>query len=204
MQFVMKKLTAILFTVLFLAIAFLYILHFIRKKNVIPEETVSVPIIESSAQGIAYINIDSVIMNFEMFFDRREELLAKQQKAEAELNSKGTQYERSAKEFQEKVTKGLVTRATAAEMEKGLLQQQQDLITLRDNLQSNLLEEEQVMNRQIIDYITTYLEENKSEFNYQYILGKSFGSVVLYGDSAFDITKRVTDALNTKYKAEKK
>jgi Skp family chaperone for outer membrane proteins len=60
------------------------------------------------------------------------------------------------------------------------------------------------MNRQIIDYITTYLEENKTDYNYQYILGKSFGSVVLYGDSAFDITKRVTDAINAKYKTEKK
>jgi len=60
------------------------------------------------------------------------------------------------------------------------------------------------MNRQIIDYITTFLEEHKSEYNYQYILGKSFGSVVLYGDSALDITRRVTDAINSKYKAEKK
>jgi outer membrane protein len=139
-----------------------------------------------------------------MFFDRREELLAKQKKAEAELNSKGSLYEKNAKDFQEKVTKGLVTRATAAEMEQGLIKQQQELVSLRDNLQSNLLEEEQVMNRQIIDYITTFLEENKSEYNYQYILGKSFGSVVLYGDSALDITRRVTDAINSKYKAEKK
>jgi len=139
-----------------------------------------------------------------MFFDRREDLLAKQKKAETELNSKGTLYEKNARDFQEKVTKGLVTRATAAELEQGLLQQQQELVTLRDNLQSNLLEEEQVMNRQIINYITTYLEENKSAFNYQYILGKSFGSVVLYGDSALDITKRVTDAINVKYKTEKK
>jgi outer membrane protein len=199
----MKKLTIALFAVLFIAIALLYILHFTGKEINKPVEKVSVPV-ETSAKGIAFINIDSVIINFEMFFDRREELLGKQKKAETELNSKGTQYEKSAKDFQEKVTKGLVTRATAAEMEKGLLQQQQDLITLRDNLQSNLLEEEQVMNRQIIDYITTYLEENNSEYNYQYILGKSFGSVVLYGDSAFDITRRVTDAINEKYRAEKK
>jgi outer membrane protein len=156
-----------------------------------------------TSEGIAFVNIDSVIMNFDMFFDRREELMAKQKNAETELTSKGNKYERDARDFQEKVTKGLVTRATAAEMEQGLLKQQQDLISLRDNLQTNLLEEEQVMNRQIIDYITTYLEQNKSEFNYQYILGKSFGSVVLYGDSALDITEKVTEAINLKYKSEK-
>jgi outer membrane protein len=199
----MKKLSIALFSALFLAIAFLYLLYFSgnKKNKTNVTERVSVA---TSAEGIAFINIDSVIINFEMFFDRREELLAKQKKAEAELNSKGSLYEKNAKDFQEKVTKGLVTRATAAEMEQGLIKQQQELVTLRDNLQSNLLEEEQVMNRQIIDYITTFLEENKSEYNYQYILGKSFGSVVLYGDSALDITKRVTDAINSKYKAEKK
>ena len=199
----MKKLSVALFSVLFLAIAFLYLLHFLSNRKNKTNVTEPVPV-TSSAQGIAFINIDSVIINFGMFFDRREDLLAKQKKAEAELNSKGSQYEKNARDFQEKVTKGLVTRATAAEMEQGLLQQQQELVTLRDKLQSDLLEEEQVMNRQIIDYITTYLEENKSEYNYQFILGKSFGSVVLYGDSALDITRRVTDAINSKYKAEKK
>ena len=77
-------------------------------------------------------------------------------------------------------------------MEQALAQQQQELVGLRDKLQSNLMEEEQVMNRQILEYITKFLEENKSEYNYQYIFGKSFGSVVLYGDSGLDITQRVT------------
>jgi outer membrane protein len=66
------------------------------------------------------------------------------------------------------------------------------------------MEEEQVMNRQVLDYITKFLEENKSEYNYQFILGKSFGSVVLYSDSTLDITERVLGALNKKYQSEKK
>jgi outer membrane protein len=66
------------------------------------------------------------------------------------------------------------------------------------------MEEEQVMNRQILEYITTFLEANKSEYNYQFILGKSFGSVVLYSDSTLDITQKVLDAINKKYQEEKK
>lgn len=198
----MKNLSIALFSVLFLAITVLYILHFTGRKKETVRESVSSSV-EVRSEGIAFVNIDSVIMNFDMFFDRRNELMEKQRKAEAELTSKGSRYERDARDFQEKVTKGLVTRATAAEMEKSLLQQQQDLITLRDDLQTNLMEEEQVMNRQIIDYITTCLEQNKSEFNYQYVLGKSFGSVVLYGDEALDITRRVSEVINSKYRSEK-
>jgi outer membrane protein len=199
----MKKLSVILFSVLFLAIAALYFLHFTATCKSKKPNTESVGT-GTPAQGIAFINIDSVIYKFDMFYDRRDDLMEKQKKAEAEMNSKGSQYEKGARDYQEKVSKGLVTRAQAAEMEQSLLQQQQDLVTLRDNLQSSLMEEEQVMNRQIIEYITSFLEENKSEYNYQYILGKSFGSVVLYGDSGLDITSKVADAINIKYQAEKK
>ena len=196
----MKKISVILYVVLFLGVAGLYLLHFIgNKKSSKPETVAAVP-----AGGIAYVNIDSIVVKFDMFMDRRDDLMEKQKKAEAELTSKGTQYEKGARDYQEKVTKGLVTRATAAEMEQSLLQQQQELVNLRDQLQSNLMEEEQVMNRQVIDYITTFLEENRSEYNYRYIFGKSFGSVVLYSDTTLDITRKVLEALNKKYQTEKK
>ena len=130
--------------------------------------------------------------------------MSKQKSSEAEINSKGSQYEKAGRDYQDKVNKGLITRATAAQMEQSLLQQQQELVALRDQLQSKLIEEEQVMNRQILEYITKFLEENKSEYNCQYILGKSFGGVVLYSDSAMDITPKVLEAINKKYKAEKK
>jgi outer membrane protein len=195
----MKKLSLILYVVLALAVIGLYILHFYKPKTSQKSSVVS----ESPAQGIAYINIDTVVFKFAMFHDKREDLLTKQKSAEAELNSKGSQYEKGVKDYQEKASKGLITRATAAQMEQALTQQQQELVGLRDKLQSNLMEEEQVMNRQIIEYITKYLEEHKSEYNYQYIFGKSFGSVVLYGDSGLDITQKVIDDINKKYQAEK-
>lgn len=199
----MKNLSVALFVVLFLAVIALFVLQFTGNKKS-PKVDGSATTVETTADGIAYVNIDSIIIKFDMFKDRRAELLEKQKNAEAELNSKGTQYEKGVKDYQDKVNKGLVTRATAAEMEQSLLQQQQELVNLRDKLQSNLLEEDQVMNRQILEYITTFLEDNKEEYNYQYILGKSFGSVVLYGNSAYDITQKVLDALNAKYKTEKK
>jgi outer membrane protein len=199
----MKKLTVALFAVLFLAVALLYVLHFVTGKTNKTEEPFTAGT-EVQSHGIAFVNIDSVIYNFDMFFDRRNDLLETQKKAEAEVNSKRTSYEKNARDFQEKVTKGLVTRATAAEMEQALYQQQQDLLSLHENLQATLLEEEQVMNRQIVDYITTFLEEHKSDYNYQYILGKSFGSPVLYGDKGLDITQKVITALNNNYKAANK
>jgi outer membrane protein len=199
----MKKLSVILYVVLFLAVAVLYFLHFSGNSKTRKSVTTS-NISGSPAKGIAYINIDTVIFKFDMFLDRRNDLMAKQKSAEAELNSKGNQYQKDVKDYQDKANKGLITRATAAQIEQSLNQQQQELVGLRDKLQSNLVEEEQVMNRQVLEYITKFLEDNRSEYNYQYILGKSFGSVVLYSDDSQDITKNVLDAINKQYKAEKK
>jgi outer membrane protein len=198
----MKKLTVILFVVLFLAVAVLYFFQF--KGSKAAKVDTSGRINEMPGQGIVYVNIDSVIFNFKMFADRKNELLSKQKNAEAELNSKGTQYQNGVKDYQDKVNKGLVTRATAADMEQGLLQQQQELVNLRDKLQSNLVEEEQVMNRQILDYITKFIENNKTQYNYQFILGKSFGGPVLYSNSSLEITQQLLTALNKKYQTEKK
>ena len=65
----MKKLSIVLYVVLFLAVAGLYFLHFSGTKK---SEQRQSPVSESPAQGIAYVNIDSVIFKFDMFLDRRE------------------------------------------------------------------------------------------------------------------------------------
>jgi outer membrane protein len=199
----MKKLSAALFVFLFLAVAVLFFLQLSGHKKV-KKDALTKTSADNPANGIAYVNIDTVVFKFNMYADRRADLLEKQKKAEAELNSKGSKYEKGVKDYQDKVNKGLVTRATAAEMEQSLYTQQQELVNLRDKLQSDLLEEDQVMNRQILEYITTYLEEHKAEYNYQYIFGKSFGSVVLYGNASYDITQKVLEGLNLKYQTEKK
>jgi outer membrane protein len=201
--FKMKKLTVILFVVLFLAVAVLYFFQF-KGNNKAAKADASGSVNVMPGQGIVYVNLDSVIFNFKMFTDRKDELMSKQKNAEAELNSKGTLYQNGVKDYQDKVNKGLITRARAAEVEQGLLQQQQELVTLRDKLQSNLVDEEQVMNRQILDYITRFIEDNKAQYNYQFVLGKSFGGPVLYSNSSLEITQQLLAALNKKYQSEKK
>jgi len=198
----MKKTSIILYAILFLAVAGSYILHFTgkRKKDIVRTESVA----GASSEGIVFVDIDSLIFNFAMFHDRRDDLFEKQRKAEAELTAKGNRYERDARDFQDKVSRGLVTRSTAEQMEQALIQQQQEFIDLRDQLQGDLMEEEQVMNRQVLDYIMKFLEDRRDEYNYSYVLGKSFGSVVLYSESSLDITAEVLEGVNKKYQAEKK
>jgi outer membrane protein len=159
--------------------------------------------IKTAETGIAYIELDSVIAHFDMATDKTSELEAKTKNSEAELTAKSQTFDRDVKDYQNKAQKGLITRATAAEMEQTLAQQQQQLLALRDQMAYNLNEEGTVAQRQVLEYINLYIAEFNADGRYQYILAKQFPGPILYSDSTLDITAAVITGLNTKYKAEK-
>lgn len=153
--------------------------------------------------GIAFVELDSVIANFDMAKDKATELEEKTKNSEAELASKSQAFDRDVRDFQNKVQKGLVTRATAAEMEQTLTQQQQTLLARRDEMAYNLNEEGLVAQRQVLEYINMYLVEFNGDRGYQYILAKQFPGPILFSDSTLDVTTDVIAGLNAKYNAEK-
>lgn len=156
-----------------------------------------------NSKGIAYVELDSVIAHFDMATDKTSELEEKQKNSEAELTAKSQAFDRDVRDYQTKASKGLITRATAAEMEQSLQQQQQNLLALRDQMAYNLNEESVVAQRQILEYINSYLAEYNKTRNYQYILAKQFPGPVLYSDTTLDITQEVISGLNSKYASEK-
>ncbi len=153
--------------------------------------------------SIAYVELDSVIAQFDMATDKSAELQGKTKSSEAELASKSQAFDRDVRDYQNKVQKGLITRANAAEMEQTLQQQQQTLVARRDEMAYNLNEEGMVAQRQILEYISQYLIEFNADHGYEYILAKQFPGPILFSDPALDITAEVVAGLNTKYKAEK-
>ncbi len=157
----------------------------------------------AEAKGIVYVELDSVIANFNMADDLTTSLQDKQKNSEAELTSKSQAFDRDVRDYQNKAQKGLITRATAAEMEQTLAQQQQNLLALRDEMAYKLNEESLVAQRQVLEYITQYLVEYNKTHHYQYILAKQFPGPVLLSDTTLDITADVTAGLNAKYLAEK-
>ena len=199
----MKKLQLILNIVLFLAVAVLFFFQFSSpdKDAKEPGETI-VSITDSSGFVIAYIEFDSVLLKYDMFNDLQGELMNKQTKAEAELNSKSQSWEKRAADYQDKMSKGLITRTNAAQIEQQLYQEQQNLLQLRDQMTRELAEEAAVMERQVRYAIVDFLEEYNADKSFKYILGKSFGSNVMYASASLDVTSEVLEGLNIKYQEQ--
>lgn len=198
----MKNVSIIVNIVLAIAIGVLFVLHFTGKTESKSETTTNEIVSDvkiSSEFSAAWVNMDTVLNNFDMYFDMRQELEVKGRKMESEMNNRTRVLEKEMIEFQDKVQKGLVTRSQAQQMQEGLAAKEQELYRFRDELRMQFGEEEQVKLRQIQQTITDFLEEYNKEKGYYVILSSTFGGPLLYGHPAIDITNEVLKGINEKY-----
>ncbi len=197
----MKKALYIVNAVLIVAVGVLYYLHFTATGA--PETELERAYERGELmpleQAIVYVNFDTLLSNYDMFYDYERRLMERQKELEEELNAKSREHERQVADYQNRVQKGLVTRSQAQEMELELMQQQQELIQLQDEFRQELREEEQVMNRQLHHSIYEFLQEYNRDKGYQFILSETFGGPVLYSDYSLNITQDIIKGLNDKY-----
>ena len=136
--------------------------------------------------AIVYIDLDRILMEYDMANDLRSVVETKVQNIQAEVNRRGTKLEKDVKSFQEKMEKGLMTRSVA-EVQSQKLQQQE------------IQEEQVVMMNQLGDAIKTFLDRYNEEKQYAMILTNQGGAPVIAGDAALNITDDVLAGLNEEY-----
>jgi outer membrane protein len=198
----MKNLSLILNGILLVAVGVLFFLHFTsgpRAKKAKGADSLQAV----TGVPIVFINIDTLLNNYDYYADLQDEILDKQSELEAQMNSRTRTYEKNATDYQDKVNKGLVTRREAAELEQSLYAEQQEILQLRDQLALELQEEEQVRNRRLIENIMVYLKEYNKDYHYQFIFSNSFGSNILFARDSLDITYPVLDGINNQYREQK-
>lgn len=202
----MKKLPLIMNVILVLAIAVLYVLHFTGTG--LKTVAASSGALNDSSMGsvgarIAFINTDTLLNNYDRFFELRKQITDKQQRFENELNTKQVQLQKKVTDYQNKVQKGLLLRSEMQEIEQQLNAEGQNFQQLQMEYNQQLNEDMQVMNRKLYEDIVQFLQEYNKDHQYTFVLSDSYGGGILYADKRFDITWDVVKKMNEKYKAEK-
>ncbi len=195
----MKNISLILNIVLLVAVIFLYVDRFSNNSS---SDVPAASADEVANSEIVYINIDSLMNNYDLYNELKTELMQEQQKLEANLNSKLKAYQRRAMEFQQKVEKRLITSSQAEKMQRNLIAEQQKLARLKEQLQMQLMEKEQGMTKQIYDKLHNYLDNYNNKQNHKIILGNTLGNVVLKAQNNLDITNIILKGLNEDYQSE--
>lgn len=201
----MKKVSLILSIVAIVAVATLFVLFFTNgPKKSETAEPAEVSTVAAQKGDIVYIQIDTLVNQYDMFNDLKSELEGKATAIQNDLNKKGRAFENDAKSFDDQIKKGLLTRSQAEAMQNDLLTRQQNLQNYQQEKQMEMAEEENVMYNRVMDAIKQYVTEYNKEKGYSMILTTSSATnVVLVGNKTLDITQDVLTGLNAKYVKER-
>ena len=153
----------------------------------------------ASKGDIVYIDLDRILMEYDMANDLRSVVETKIQNIQAEVNRRGKKLENDVIEFQNKIDKGLLTRTNAELQSQKLSQQELEFNNYAAQKQQEINEEQVVMMNQLGDAIQTYLTKYQEEKEYAMILTNSGGAPVVAADASLDITDAVLAGLNEEY-----
>ena len=196
----MKKVNLILNIVLVLAVAALYVLHFTGNSKTENTASTEDSRITAGSGDIVYINLDTLVNQYDMYNDLRTELESKVSAIDNDLNKKGRALENDVKSFEDKMQKGLLTYSQAESMRNDLMTRDQELRNLTQQKQMELANEESVMYNRVMDAIKTYVDNYNKEKQYSLILTTTAATnSVINGEQGRNITNEIINGLNQEY-----
>jgi len=152
----------------------------------------------SSSLRIAYINIDSLENNYELFASKKKEMEGKQRQAQTTFDKKMTEFQNDYQSAQQSAA--TMTQAQLAATEERLKAKQDELQQLQDQLQNDFQKQLMSFNRQLKDSLDSFLKDYNATNKFTYVLSQTEGGAVLYGEEALDITTDVVNGMNERLK----
>lgn len=194
----MKKMRFIQTTLL--AAAGLLLLTQCDKKQ--PSEEVNKPNLPAAKSGdmkIAYVDMDSVSKNYQLYLDLKKSLQKKQSNAESTLYKKGKDLNALAQQIQSNMQANKYTREQYEAAQRNFAQQQQSLQALQERLGNEFQTEQNKAMQEVHDSITNFLRSYNKDKKYTVIVEKANTLLI---DPSCDITKDVIAGLNKRYTAK--
>jgi outer membrane protein len=183
--------------VLSLAVAVLFFLHFSGKPSGDSGAVADGGVV--AGRRTVYVQVDSLLKNYEFFKDTRKELENKNFQLENELNTKGRSLQNEVAFFQQKAQ--TMTPEQARSTEAQLMKKQQDLVAYRDQSAQALGQQEAKKNEELYKNIRSYIDKYNKENGYEFVLGYSLGGGILFANPSLDVTQKILDGLNKEYKS---
>lgn len=187
--------------VLFAAIVVLYILHFMGNgSGEIDTATLQK---SNKAVTVGFVNSDSIMANYDMVEHMKDSLVAQTKIYEAQFTAAQSSFETQVLAYQKKIKDNTLSIEQATATEKTLTKLQENLLTMKEELTNKLADQELELNVVLQDSIMSCLKRYNKRYNFDYILGFSKGSGILYANDSLNITSEIIKELNKEYKSKK-
>ena len=154
----------------------------------------------SAGMKIAYVEVDSLMTQYDFAKDYSVTLQKKSNNARNTLTQKGNTLQAAVNNFQQKLNNnGFTSREQAASQQAAIERQQRDLQDLQARLENELASETAKFNEALRDSLQNFLKAYNKDKQYDLILSKA-GDNILMDNKKFDITNDVINGLNKRYK----
>ena len=178
----MKNINYVINGVLAVAVVILYIMQFSGKKESSVTRTFASAGDTTALLPIAYVNVDSLLLNYNYSKDLNEIILKKQENSRANITQKARSLQGEMQDFQRKVeNNAFLTRERAEQAQQRLLNKQQELQNLDNQLKAFNLG-----------------RGNKVVFS------NTVGDNILLAGESYDITGELLEYLNKNYSSPAK
>lgn len=199
----MKNINYVINGVLAVAVVILYIMQFSGKKESSVTRTFASAGDTTALLPIAYVNVDSLLLNYNYSKDLNEIILKKQENSRANITQKARSLQGEMQDFQRKVeNNAFLTRERAEQEQQRLLNKQQELQNLDNQLAQELMQEQQKLNEQLRDTVVSHLIAS-TQIESLVFSNKVGDNILLAGDS-YDITGELLEYLNKNYSSPAK
>ena len=198
----MKNVSLILNAMLAIAVVILFVLVLGNKSKIEKQQVIAGnDTVRGGKLPIAYINIDSLLLNYTLAKESNESLIKKQEDSRLTINTNARQLQTEMAEFQRKLENNAFLSRERAEQEQLRLQKkQQELQQLDGKLSQQLVQIQQKMSEELRDTINKFMKEFNKNKKYQLIISNTSNDNILYADKSYDITSEVTKILNERCK----
>lgn len=162
----------------------------------VPQDNNAAP----SGLTIAYIQLDTLMSQYQLYKDYSEVLTRKGTNIQNTLAQKQQTLEKHVSAFQKKYEgNGFTTRDELERAQNNLQQEQNDLQALAERLNTEFNAEQARINEEARDSIQLFLKQYNKTKKYDYVLVKA-GDNMLIANPKYDITNEVVKGLNKRYK----
>ena len=153
-----------------------------------------------SGLTIAYIQLDTLMSQYQLYKNYSEVLTRKGTNIQNTLAQKQQTLEKHVSAFQKKYEgNGFTTRDELERAQNNLQQEQNDLQALAERLNTEFNAEQARINEEARDSIQLFLKQYNKTKKYDYVLVKA-GDNMLIANPKYDITNEVVKGLNKRYK----
>ncbi len=153
---------------------------------------------------IAYVDIDTLLVNYSLWIELNEEMIRKEENVRATLNEKAKSLQTDYEDFERKLNNNAFATRERAEAEQNrILKKREELETLQERLTNELAIENNKNSLLFRDSINAYIRDYNKEHGYNIILSR-IGDNILYIDNTMNITQEVINGLNERHEKSKK